>query len=127
MKLYPTLYPGDSILQPATDASSDTKTAWNRASFGAPFVRSSMTANSAPELRIDLVTMERQARAARSAWIGSKLKSYYQALVHKFARGGQAARKDYLAASQCLADLEKRIRREERMQSQAILTKPVGF
>ncbi len=116
MKLYPPMYPGDNILQPATIPGGDANTAGNTASFRASFVRSNIAAKSAPESRIDLVAIEKQARAARSAWVGSKLKSYYQALVHKFARGGQAEMKNYLAASQSLADLEERIRREERMQ-----------
>jgi len=117
MQFYPPMYPGDSILQPATVPGGNAKTVWNSAPFRASFVRSSIAVESAPESRIDLVAIEEQARAARSAWVGSKLKSYYQALVHKFARGGQAEMKNYLGASQSLADLEARIRREERMQS----------
>jgi hypothetical protein len=80
-------------------------------------VHSNIGAESAPKLEVDAPALVRQASAARSAWIGSKLKSYYEALVRKFARGGQSEMENYLAASQSLADLEERIRRYERMQS----------
>jgi hypothetical protein len=77
-------------------------------------VQSNINADAAPEPRIDIAVIEQRARAARSAWVGSKLKSYYQALVRKFERAGEAGRDDYLGASKSLADLEERIRRFER-------------
>lgn len=117
MKLYPPMYPGDSILQPATVPGGDAKSVWSTASLRASFVRSNNAVESAPDAGVDLIAIEAQARAARNAWVGSKLKSYYQALVQKFARGGQAEMKNYLGASQSLAELDERIRREERMQS----------
>jgi hypothetical protein len=76
-----------------------------------------MRFESAPELGADAVELERQARAARSAWVGGKLKSFFEALVRKFERAGQAEMEDYLAASQSLADLEERIHRYERKRS----------
>lgn len=117
MRLYPPMYPGDSILQPGTFSGDDASGALRTAAFRTHFVRSNMSAESALELEVDIPTIERQARAARAAWIGSKLKSYYEALVRKFARGGQAEMENFLAASQSLADLEERIHRYERMQS----------
>lgn len=116
MRLYPQMYPGDSILQPGAVPGGEAVKAWNAAPSRTYFVRSNIDAESAPELEVDVATLERQARAARAAWIGSKLKSYYEALVRKFARGGQAEMENYLAASQNLADLEERIHRFERMQ-----------
>ena len=60
---------------------------------------------------------KQQTRATPSAWVGSKLKPYYEALVRKFERAGDAELENYLAASQNLADLEERIRRYQRTQS----------
>jgi len=77
-------------------------------------VQSNIRADSAAGPRIDINAIEQRARAERSAYIGSKLRSYYQALVRKFERAGEAGKEDYLAASQSLADLEDRIRRYER-------------
>ncbi|MGP1677283.1 MAG: hypothetical protein ACTS6J_09015 [Burkholderiales bacterium] len=117
MRLYAMVYPGDSALQTGTAPDNNAVTASNQAAFRASFVRSNIGAESASELRIDVAGIEERARAARSAWIGSKLKSYYEALVRKFERAGVAERENYLAAAQCLAELDERIRREERMQS----------
>jgi len=52
-------------------------------------------------------------QAKQGAWVGSKLKPYFEALVRKFEGGGQAELENYLAASQNLADLEERIRHYE--------------
>ncbi|MBE0620528.1 MAG: hypothetical protein IH605_08060 [Burkholderiales bacterium] len=77
-------------------------------------MRRNSPAQRAPEPALNLAAIEERARAARSAWIGSKLKSYYEALVRKFEKAGEAEMENYLAASQSLADLEERIRRYER-------------
>jgi hypothetical protein len=116
MRRYPPLYPG-GILQPGTVPSGDAVSAWDEALSRTPFVRGNMRAENAPGPRVDAAALERQARAPRSGWVGSKLKPYYEALVRKFERAGQAEMENYLAASQSLADLEERIRRYERMQS----------
>ena len=117
MRLYPPMYPGDGILQPGTVPGGNIMSAWDAAIARAPFVRSNMRAERVPEPGVDVAALERQARPTRSAWVGSKLKSYYEALVRKFEHAGQAEMENYLAASQNLADLEERIRRYERMQS----------
>jgi hypothetical protein len=117
MRLYPPIYPGDSILQPGIFPGGDAVSTWERALSRTPFVRSNIRAESAPETGVDAGTRARQARVGRSVWVGSKLKSYYEALVRKFEHAGQAEMENYLAASQNLADLEERIRRYERMQS----------
>lgn len=117
MKLYPPIYPGDSFLQPGKVPGGDAEGSWNAAALRMFVVRSNMRADREPEFMLDFTAIEQQARAARSAWIGSKLKSYYQALVRKFERAGPAEKENYLAASQCLADLEERIRCQERMQA----------
>jgi hypothetical protein len=67
---------------------------------------------------VDFATIEAHARAARSAWVGSKLKSFYESLVRKFERAGPAEKENYLATSKELAELEERIRRFENMGSQ---------
>src|SRR5476649_2231772 len=113
MRLYPPIYPGDNILQPGTVPGGDTMSAWDAAVSRAPFVRNNMRAESAPERGVDAAALQRQARATSRVWVGSKLKSYYEALVRKFERAGQAEMENYLAASQNLADLEERIRRYE--------------
>ena len=117
MRLYPPMYPGDSILPLGTFPGDDALGTLETATFRTYFVHSNMGAESAPELEVDVSMIERQARATRAAWVGSKLKSYYEALVRRFARGGQAEMENFLAASQSLADLEERIHRYGRMQS----------
>src|ERR1039458_3137613 len=117
MRLYPPIYPEDGILQPGVFPGGDPVNLRKTGTCGADIVHSNIGAESAPKLEVDAPALVRQAIAARSAWIGSKLKSYYEALVRKFARGGQSEMENYLAASQSLADLEERIRRYERMQS----------
>lgn len=117
MRLYPQMYPGDSILRSGTVPGGEAVKAWNAAAFRTNLVRSNIGADSVPKLEVDIATRVRQAGAARAAWIGCKLKSYYETLVRKFACGPQAEMENYLAASQNLADLEQRIRRYERMQA----------
>lgn len=117
MRLYPPMYPGDSMLQLRTVPGGGVMTVWKTACSRASFVRGNIGVESVLEPVVDVGEIERQARAARSAWVGSKLKSYYQALVRKFERAGRAEMENYLAASQSLADLEERIRRYERLQS----------
>jgi hypothetical protein len=80
-------------------------------------VRSTIRAESQPGAVVEAAAPKRQARAAPGAWVGSKLKPYYEALVSKFERAGESELENYLGASQSLADLEQRIRRYERMQS----------
>ena len=84
MKLYPPIYPGDNILQPGQVPGGDVESEWTKTALKAPFVRSTISADGKLESKIDLVAIEEQARAARSAWIGSQLKSLYAALGRKF-------------------------------------------
>ncbi len=84
MKFYPPIYPGESILQPGTVPGGELESEWTHAALKVPFVRSSMGAKRAPEAGIDLIAIEEQARAARSAWIGSQIKSLYATLTRKF-------------------------------------------
>jgi hypothetical protein len=86
MKSYPSVYPGDNILQPGKVPGSDVESEWTTAALRVPFVHSSMRADGKLESRIDLVAVEEQARAARSAWIGSQLKTLFAALARKFER-----------------------------------------
>ena len=117
MRLYLPMHSVENIQQLGTIARSKSKVAHYAAVFKAYFVHSNIRVESTLEPAIDYAAIERQARAARNAWIGSKLKSYYQALVGKFERAGEAERENFLGASQALAELEERIRREERRQS----------
>jgi len=87
----------------------------NPADFPTSFVRSNMPAESAVEPYVDFAAIERQARAARSAWVGDKLKSVFQALLRKFERAGPAEASK--ATSHDIARPEERIRRDERMQA----------
>jgi hypothetical protein len=84
MKLYPPIYPGDSILRPGTVPGGDVEDATAKAPVLASFVRSGIGEESAPDSTIDLVAIEERARAVRSAWIGSQLKSLYATLARKF-------------------------------------------
>ncbi|MBE0613591.1 MAG: hypothetical protein IH604_07995 [Burkholderiales bacterium] len=115
MRLYPEMCPAESIPQAGFQAREGAVGVWEKAASKAFIVQSSIRSKNRPAPRIDITGIEQRARAARSAWIGSKLKSYYQALVLKFERAGAAGREDYLAASQSLAELEERIRRQERL------------
>ena len=84
MKLYPPIYPGDSILRPGTVPGESIASAWEALAFRAPIVRSNMRVASVPEPRIDIAAIEQQARAMRSAWIGKELKRLYRAWARKF-------------------------------------------
>jgi hypothetical protein len=118
MRLYPPIYPGDSILQAGKFPGGDFVSAWSEAIFRLPFVRSKIHAKRTFEAQAEGV-QKRPARAAPNGWVGSKLKPYYEALVRKFERAGQTELENYLAASQNLAELEERIHRYERMQSRS--------
>ena len=113
MRLYPPIYPGDSILQAGTFPGGDFVSAWSEAIFRIPFVRSKIHAER------DESAPKRPTRATPRVWVGSKLKPYYEALVRKWERAGQAELENYLAASQNLAELEERIHRYERMQTRS--------
>ncbi len=117
MRFYPPIYPEDSVQQPATFPGGDARDIWKTALFPAFFVRRTMRVEDIPAPRADADARGQQKYAMGGAWVGSKLKSYYEALVRKFERAGQAEMENYLAASQNLADLEERIRRYERMHS----------
>src|SRR5512140_2149656 len=119
MRLYPQIYPENSFLEPGNHVSSMPGRAGTAALPTAKLVRSNIPVDGLSENGIDFAAVEAQARAARSAWVGSKLKSFYESLVRKFERAGAAERENYLAASQCLAELEERIRIEERMQTRS--------
>ena len=84
MKLYPPIYPGDSMLRPGTVAGGSIVSAWEALAFRAQIVRSNMHVSGALEPSIDMVAIEQGARAARSAWIGKQLSYFYQALARKF-------------------------------------------
>jgi hypothetical protein len=114
MRVYVPMYEGDSIIHAGLVPGGNVASAWETAISKTPFVRNNGVAENTPAPAIDAGALERSARAARSAWLGSKLKSFYQNLVRKLERAGQSEMENYLAASQNLADLEERIRRFER-------------
>ncbi len=62
--------------------------AWKEAVFKTIFVHSNIAAERMPVA--DYLAIEAQARAARSAWIGSKFRAGCQVLARKFSRIGQA-------------------------------------
>ncbi|MBE0619214.1 MAG: hypothetical protein IH605_01350 [Burkholderiales bacterium] len=99
MKLYPPMYPGDSILHPGSVPGGDVEDTGAKAAIQPLFVRSSISEKSAPESRIDLVAIEERARAARSAWIGGQLKTLYATLARKFERIAQDRLQRQLTAS----------------------------
>jgi hypothetical protein len=109
MRLYRPTYPEDCSQQPGAYPGGDAPYVWKTGTFSADIVHSTIDAEGTPEAEVDVATRARQAGATRSACNGSKLKSYYETLTRKFARGGQAEMKNYQAASQSLADLEERI------------------
>ena len=115
MRLYPEVCTVDRVPQAGSQARKAVSGARGATASEAFIVQSSMRSVNLPEPRIDITAIEQRARAARSAWIGSKLKSYYQALVLKFERAGAVGREDFQAASKSLAELEERIRRQVRL------------
>lgn len=117
MRFYPPIYPEDSVQHPASFPGGDATDAFKTALFPTFFVRRTMREKDTPAPRADAGAAAQQKYAMGGAWVGSKLKSYYEALVRKFERAGQAEMENYLAASQNLADLEERIRRYERLHS----------
>ena len=117
MRFYPQIYPGDSVRVPGTFPGGDTVNSWKVPLFWPNFVRRMMGAGNSSEAVADAGQPAERMQAKHGAWVGSKLKPYFEALVRKFEGGGQAELENYLAASQNLADLEDRIRRYERMQS----------
>ena len=117
MRLYIPIYPGDSVQEPGIVPGGDAVNSWKPPLFWPLLVRRTMHAGNNSAAAAKAVRPEPRMQAKQSAWVGSKLKSYYEALVRKFESGGQAELENYLAASQNLADLEERIRRYERMHS----------
>jgi hypothetical protein len=82
MKLNQQTYPGDSIAQSETVLGGIDVSAWELTASRAPVVRSSTT-RKLPEFDLDFEAIQRQAQTARSAWVASRLKSYYEALLRK--------------------------------------------
>lgn len=117
MSLDPRMSHENNYVRPGIGSGSDAVRPEYEAETRADIVQSNKGVDGAAEPALDLAVIEERARAARAAWIGSKLKPYYEALLRKFARGGQGEMEEFLAASQSLADLEERIRRYERVQS----------
>ncbi len=79
MKLYPPMYPGESILHPGKLPGGDFGSVWAKAALWTGFVRSNTAAAKRPEFGIDVLAVEQQARAARNARIASQIKSYFTA------------------------------------------------
>ncbi len=117
MKRYLRMLRNSSFLQTVPASASGAVKAPAAAVFPTGVVQRTSDTTGAPEPRLDVAAIEERARAARSAWSGSKLKSYYEDLVRKYRNAGEAEMENYLAASQRLADLEERIRRYERSRS----------
>jgi len=83
MKLYPPIYPGESILHPGTLPGGDFDSVWAKAALLAGFVRSNKAADDRPVFSVDALAVEQEARAARNAWIASQLKSYFSSKKRK--------------------------------------------
>jgi hypothetical protein len=98
MRLSTQRYPADSVAQPETGSSGKVMSASQTR-----IVRSNMFARDVPEAGFDLAEIERQARAAQSAWIASNLKSYWAALVRKLR-----AKSNFTAAATVLKGVEKK-------------------
>ena len=98
MRLSPQRYPGNGIPQPEAGSSGKVvSTSQTR------IVRSNMFTRNVPESGLDLAEIERQARAAQSAWIASNLKSFCAALVRKLR-----AKSSFTAAATVLKGVEKK-------------------
>jgi hypothetical protein len=116
MRFYAPLENGNNTVRPGVDLDLALGQAVKAAVSETDFVHGNIRAEATDRPVFDLAALDRQAHAARNAWVGSKLKSYFQALVSKFDRARHTELENYLAASASLADLEDRIRRFERKQ-----------
>jgi len=118
MKLYQIISTDSAVFElvARVPSRSESMTSW--AENKARIVRSNMPLRDLPPPAIDFREIERQARAARSAWFGDKFKSVCRAVARWVENPRATEMEHYLAASQNLADLEQRIRRYERMQPQ---------
>lgn len=90
MKLYPPIYPGESIFHPGPFPGGDIDGSWARAALRSFFVRSNRRAQAIPEIGFDVLAIEHRARAARSAWIAGELKSAFAALARRLKHPGEA-------------------------------------
>ena len=89
VRLYPQTEPGDSLIQRGSMPGGSITRAWTKVASSAEFVRSNMMSVNPPPPHYDALAIEAEARAARSAWIGIKLKSCYQVLARRFTRSDQ--------------------------------------
>jgi len=94
MKLNPLRYVSESIPHRGTPLLGDAESAWDAAAAGAAVVRSSMTGRALADPALDLASIEREARAAQSAWIANALKSALVALVRKLSGKASASTDD---------------------------------
>lgn len=99
MKLNPLRYVADTIPRRGATLLGDAESAWDAAAAGAAVVRSSMKDRSLAEPALDLASIEREARAAQSAWIADSLKSCFVALVQKLSRKERADAEGQMAAA----------------------------
>lgn len=84
MKFKPQTYPEENVRRSETVFGGIDFTAWELTSSKDNIVQSNITADDLPEFDLDIEAIRRQAQAARSAWIASRLKSYYEAVVRRF-------------------------------------------
>lgn len=117
MRFYLPIYPTDCVQEAGSIPGGDAVNSWKTPLFSPILMRRTIGAGSAADTAADADRPGQRMQARHGGWVGSKLKSYYEALVRKFESAGQAELENYLAASQNLADLEQRIRRYERMHS----------
>lgn len=90
MRLNPLKYVGKSIPCQGSALLGDTESAWDAAAAGAAVVRSNMTARRLAEPALDLAAIEREARAAQTAWIAHGLRTFFAALARKILGREQA-------------------------------------
>ncbi len=67
MRFYPPIYPEDGMQQPGIFPGGDAADVSKTGAIGAHIVHGTIGAESLPEPEVDVATLERQARAARSA------------------------------------------------------------
>ena len=85
MRLNPLRYLAESIPCHGPALMGNAESAWDAAAAGAEVVRSSSNARRLADPALDLASIEREARAAQSAWIASGLKSCFAALSRKLS------------------------------------------
>ena len=112
MRLYAPLYEGDGFRHPGPAVGERTVNASSPLLPETEFRGDVQEA--ARNTQLDLLALERAARAARGVWIARKLRAMHDAVVNWLDRIEHSERDNFFAGACDLPDLERRIKHFER-------------